>query len=92
MSLATPLLIYSLSAGADLGSTEVALARNPYAREWNPLLRNPHARIARGIVGIGIATGFDVLLQKRAPRWRWVPRVIIPAVSVGIAVHNLQQR
>jgi len=88
VSVATPILIYSLSAGADLGSTEYALSRG--GREINPLMQTREMRIGRAVLGVGIATGLDVYLQKRAPKWVWIPRVVIPAVSVGIAVHNMR--
>ena len=88
--LVAPLLIYTLSAGADLGSTEYALRNCSACVESNPLLQSREARIGRGIAGVALATLLDVQLQKKAPKWRWVPRVVIPLVSGIIAVHNVR--
>jgi hypothetical protein len=88
--LTVPLLIYGLSAGADVASTKYAL-QNPQNYESNPMAQGNRLYV-RAAVGVAAATLLDVELQKRAPKWRFIPRIVVPLVSGIIAVHNVRQR
>lgn len=88
IDLATPLLLASLSAGADVGTTQWAKSRG--AIESNPTLQSDGALYARAAAGVILYTVADVTLQKRAPKWVWVPRVLVLGAGIGIGIHNYQ--
>lgn len=91
VSVARPLAVYGLAAGADLASTEYALAR-PGLREGNPLLQDRGVRIgAKGALALGL-TAADVTLQRKGKRRAVRALRVLAVVAQGIvAAQNLRR-
>jgi hypothetical protein len=78
-------------AGADLGSTEYALARNAVAVERNPLQQTSGARVAWAAAYAGGGCAADALLQKSGrPRLAKVIRIAAFAIKLGLAANNIR--
>jgi len=90
MSIATPILIYSLSLGADAGSTLYA-RRQPGVIEANPLMRNRAVMIGSHIASAAALTYIDTRLQRRSKCAPWVLRGAVLVAGGFVARHNLQQ-
>lgn len=91
VDVATPLLLYSAGAGADLITTRMAL--NAGGQELNPLMRGSlgkQAAIKSGMV-LGV-TLLDLHLQKQGrKKAAWVVRLSWLALHSAVAIHNSKQ-
>ena len=88
--LAKSLLIYSLAAGMDIGSTRYALPHNPAAREANPIMQGQGLYVFKGLQ-VTALTLVDSRLQKHHKGLAKALRILTLAGQAGIAVHNLRQ-
>ena len=66
--MAEVIAVHALSVGADLASTEWAMARNPRALEGNPLLRDRGLRLAVKVAEVGLLVALDRGVERRYGR------------------------
>lgn len=86
-----PLVVYTMSVGADWASTKYALDRG--AHEANPLFRGSSGKRAL-LMGVqaAVLTATDVQLQRTGhPRWAKAMRIGVPVLRGLVVVHNIRQ-
>lgn len=88
-SVGATLALYGAAIGADVASTEYALARG--AREANPLLRDRGRLYAAKVGQLAALAAIDLHLQRAAPRnARWFRRAVVLG-HIGLAAWNVRQ-
>jgi len=87
VSVAKPLFVYGLAAGADLASTQFAIGHG--ATEANPVVQGSGNRAALKLAEMVGLTLLDTTIQKKNPKAaRWLRWTVIVAYG-GVAAWNL---
>ena len=66
--LAQVIALHTFAVGADVASTEWAIAANPRAHEGNPLLRDRGLRLAVKAAEVGLLVAMDRSVERRYGR------------------------